>query len=58
MKTEIINIDFFFFKNRLHLEPPHQPYFCEGFFEIGICELFAWAGFASNHHPPDLLCTE
>jgi hypothetical protein len=25
----------------LHLEPLHQPYFCEGFFEIGSHELFA-----------------
>jgi hypothetical protein len=24
----------------LHLEPLHQPYFCEGFFEIGSHELF------------------
>jgi hypothetical protein len=30
----------------LHLEPLHQPpFFCEGFFEIGALELFAWAGF-------------
>jgi hypothetical protein len=29
----------------LHFEPLHQPYFCEGFFEIGSFELFAWAGF-------------
>jgi hypothetical protein len=26
----------------LHLEPPHQPFFVMGFFEIGSCELFAW----------------
>jgi hypothetical protein len=32
---------FFFFRGTgaltqgLHLEPIHQPYFCEGFFEIG-----------------------
>jgi hypothetical protein len=29
----------------LHLEPLHQPYFCEGFFEIGSCKLFACVGF-------------
>jgi hypothetical protein len=29
----------------LHLEPLHQPCFCERFLEIGSCELFAWAGF-------------
>jgi hypothetical protein len=29
----------------LHLEPLHQPYFCEGFFKLGSCELFAWVGF-------------
>jgi hypothetical protein len=29
----------------LHLESLHQPYFCEGFFEIGSHELFAQAGF-------------
>jgi hypothetical protein len=42
---------FFFFALRfwglkgLHLEPLHQPYFCEEFFEIGSRELFAQAGF-------------
>jgi hypothetical protein len=39
----------------LHLEPFHQPYFYEGFFEIGFRELFAWAGFeprASWSLPP------
>jgi hypothetical protein len=34
----------------LHLEPLHQPYFCEGIFEIGSCELFAHAGF----QPPSI----
>jgi hypothetical protein len=30
----------------LHLEPLHQPFFCDGFFlEIGSYEVFAWAGF-------------
>jgi hypothetical protein len=29
----------------LHFEPLHQPYFCEGFFNIGSRELFVWAGF-------------
>jgi hypothetical protein len=28
-----------------HLEPFHQPYFCEGFFEIRSLKLFAWASF-------------
>jgi hypothetical protein len=37
---------FFFFNTRastqgLHLEPLHQPYFCEGCFEIRSCKLFA-----------------
>jgi hypothetical protein len=40
---------FFFFQYwRLSgstLEPLYQPYFCEGFFEIGSCELLAWVGF-------------
>jgi hypothetical protein len=42
----------------LHLEPLHQPYFCEGFFKIGSQELFAWAGFepqSSWSLPPELL---
>jgi hypothetical protein len=26
-----------------HLEPLHQPYFCDEFFEIGSHKLFAWA---------------
>jgi hypothetical protein len=29
----------------LHLEPLHQPYFYEGFFEVGSLELFAQADF-------------
>jgi hypothetical protein len=29
----------------LHLEPLHQPYFCEGFFEMESHNLFAKAGF-------------
>jgi hypothetical protein len=29
----------------LHLEPLHHPHLCEGFFKIGSCKLFAWAGF-------------
>jgi hypothetical protein len=29
----------------LHLEPLHQPFFCDGCFEIESCELFALAGF-------------
>jgi hypothetical protein len=29
----------------LHLKPSHQPYFYEGFFKIGFCELFARSGF-------------
>jgi hypothetical protein len=29
----------------LHLEPLHQPYFCEEFLERGSHELFAQAGF-------------
>jgi hypothetical protein len=29
----------------LHLEPLHQPYFCDGFFKIGSYEPFAQAGF-------------
>jgi hypothetical protein len=33
------------FELGLHLEPLHQPYFCEGFFEVGALELFAGAGF-------------
>jgi hypothetical protein len=41
---------FFFFSTgawtqHLHLEPLHQPYFCEGFFETGSHKLFAQAGF-------------
>jgi hypothetical protein len=28
-----------------NLEPLHQAYFCEGFFEIGSNELFGGAGF-------------
>jgi hypothetical protein len=28
-----------------HLGPLHQPFFCEGFFEIGSHKLFAQAGF-------------
>jgi hypothetical protein len=41
---------FFFCSTRvwtqgLHLEPLHQPYFCEGFIEIGSSELLARAGF-------------
>jgi hypothetical protein len=41
---------FFFFSagiwtQGLHLEPLHQPFFVMGFFEIGSCKLFAWAGF-------------
>jgi hypothetical protein len=45
------SIFFFFFGGTgawtqgLHLEPLHQPYFCERFFEIGSCKLFALAGF-------------
>jgi hypothetical protein len=35
----------------LLLKTPHQPYFCEGFFEIGSLELF---GMASNCNLPDL----
>jgi hypothetical protein len=45
---------FFFF---FHFEPLHQPYFCEGFFEIG--ELFPRAGFkpwSSWSLPPDYRC--
>jgi hypothetical protein len=29
----------------LHLEPLHQPFFCDGCFKTGFCELFPWAGF-------------
>jgi hypothetical protein len=44
-------VPFFFFcgtgawTRGLHLEPLHQPYLCEGFFEIGSQELFAQARF-------------
>jgi hypothetical protein len=50
----VLPLTFFFFfffwgtgarTSGLHLEPLHQPYFCEGFFKIGSHELFAWAGF-------------
>jgi hypothetical protein len=42
-------IFFFFFFAVLGLELraftlSHPAYFCEGFFEIRFCELFAWAG--------------
>jgi hypothetical protein len=42
---------FFFFLSTgawtqgIHLEPLHQPFFCEGFFKTGSCELFARADF-------------
>jgi hypothetical protein len=42
----------------LHLEPLYQPYFSEGFFEIGSQELFTWAGFESPSSwslPPESL---
>jgi hypothetical protein len=28
-----------------HLNHPASPFFVMGFFELGSCELFAWAGF-------------
>jgi hypothetical protein len=40
----------------LHLESLHQPYFCEGFLEIGSHELFAWAVLNLNHPDLYLLC--
>jgi hypothetical protein len=52
--TIYLRLDNFFFVRYLvglelrpHLEPLHQPFFCDGFlfFEIGSCELFAQAGF-------------
>jgi hypothetical protein len=42
----------------LHLELFHEPYICEGFFEIGSCELFSWVGFelwSSWSLPPEYL---
>jgi hypothetical protein len=52
-KSETLSVSFlFFFLAVLGLElraltwsQLHQPYYCEGFFEIGSCELFAWVGF-------------
>jgi hypothetical protein len=50
--SSFCNLFFFFFCSTgvwtqdLHLEPLHQPYFCEGFFEIGshrtICQGWLW----------------
>jgi hypothetical protein len=61
-----VNSGFFFFffcgtgawTQNLHVEPFHQPYFCEGFFEIGSQALFAWTGFkprSSWSLPPEYL---
>jgi hypothetical protein len=52
----LVLVFFFFFGTRawtqgLHLEALHQPFFCEGSFEIGSCKLF---GLALNLDPPDL----
>jgi hypothetical protein len=33
------------FELRAYLEPLHRPLFVMGFFEIGSCEVFAWADF-------------
>jgi hypothetical protein len=49
MFYDIIHIYFFFstgaWTQGRHLKPHHQPYFCEGFFEIQSHKLFARAGF-------------
>jgi hypothetical protein len=53
LRDQAVHFFFFFFfcstgvwTQGLHLEPPHQPYFCEGFFEIGsggpICWGWLW----------------
>jgi hypothetical protein len=44
-KEGIFNFHFFAALGCLHLEPFHQPFFFDGFFEIGSHELFSWAGF-------------
>jgi hypothetical protein len=38
----------------LHLEPLHQPSFCEGFFKIGSCGRNYVPELASSRGPPDL----
>jgi hypothetical protein len=58
IKDMLLQYSFFFFcctgawTQGLHLEPLHQPYFCEAFFETESLELFVWAGFECSL--PDL----
>jgi hypothetical protein len=42
---EFVGMFFFCVTGAFILNPLHQTYFCEGFFEIGSHELFAWASF-------------